>query len=229
MSIWVCPHCPKKSAEREIEKIDGLARLYAFPCEPRFENGGLVILDSGAFGLFHSGGKITFAYMQMLSAHYQKYYRENMICVAPDVARNPVQSMLNFQKWNKNKLFQHITPVIHSDNKLSFNEKAMLDQAEYYREYSDKILVGAPKITGKQAKATHLDSVFVKLKQMGYRWIHKLGVGWNIDDIKSWRDIQGLDSFDSISYYTAQDKKDFGSIDILDNVNSILEVMRFEK
>lgn len=225
MSIWVCPHCPKVSAEREIEKIEGLARLYAYPCEPRFENGGLVILDSGAFGLAQSGGHMNFAYMQKLSEHYEKYYRAGMICVAPDVGSNPCKSMMNIQKWYANNLFEHICPVLQSETKLYFNERSMLEQAEFYRKYSDKVLIGTPKITGKQAKATHLDDLFHKLKQMGYKWIHKLGVGWNIEDIKYWRDMKYLDSFDSISYYTAKSTKDFGSVDILDNVKTILKIM----
>lgn len=222
MSIWVCPHCPKKSTEREIEKIEGLARLYAYPCEPRFENGGLVILDSGAFGLAQSGGKMNFAYMQKLSQHYEKYYRENMLCVAPDEFMNSVQSMMNFQKWITKGLFKNISPVLQSDNKGLFKEKDILTQAEFYREYTDTILWGSPKLTAKQAKALHIEKTFKKLKQMGFKWIHKLGAGWDIEDIKQWKEIECLDSFDSIAYYQTT----FGNGDILQNVKDIMSCWR---
>ena len=228
MSIWVCPHCPKKSAEREIEKIEGLARLYAYPCEPRFENGGLVILDSGAFGLSQSGGHMNFAYMQKLSEHYKKYYRDGMLCVAPDVAINPTQSMMNFQKWHKNNFFGKVTPVLQSEQKYSFDEKSMLLQAEFYRKYSDNIFFGSPKMSAKLAKGLKVEKIFKELKNMGFKWVHKLGVGWNLEEIKFWRDIQFLDSFDSISYYNTKNINEFGSLDALENVKTILGVMQNE-
>ena len=218
MSVWVCPHCPKISAEKEIEKIEGLNRLYAFPCEPQFKNNGLVILDSGAFGLSQSGGKMNFAYMKRLSEHYEKYYRENMLCVAPDEFLNPMQSMLNFQKWHKSGLFKHISPVLQCEKKFVINAHSILQQAEFYKTYSDTIFFSNPALTAKMSKAQGIEKILKKIKEMGYKWIHNLGAGWDIEDIKRWRDMQYLDSFDSIAYY----QKTFGNGNILENVNDIV-------
>lgn len=229
MSIWVCPHCPKKSAEREIEKIEGLARLYAYPCEPQFKNGGLVILDSGAFGLSQSGGHMNFAYMQKLSQHYEKYYRDGMMCIAPDVATNPIKSMMNFKKWHDNDLFPHITPVLQSDNEFNVSFEDMISQAEFYKQYSDTICFTGGKFSGKQSMALKFYDIFKALKKMRYRWIHKLGAGWNIEDVKIWKSMPYLDSFDSISYYNTKNINEFGSLDALENVKTILGVMQNEK
>ena len=61
---------------------------------------------------------------------------------------------------------------------------------------------------------------------MGFKWVHKLGVGWNLEEIKFWRDIQFLDSFDSISYYNTNNINEFGSLDAVENVKTILGVMQ---
>ena len=225
MAVWVCPNCPKKSAEKEIEKIQGLNRLYAFPREPKFVNGGLVILDSGAFGLSQSGGKMNFKYMQRLSEHYEKYYRENVLCVAPDEAINPEQTMMNFKKWHKNNLFPYITPVLHSDLKYSFSEDAMLFQADFYKKYTDVIFFGSPKLSARQGQILNVNKLFGKIKSLGYKWIHKLGVGWDLNEIKIWGNMENLDSFDSIAYYTAKDKNVFGSLDPAENVRNILRCL----
>ncbi len=226
MSIWVCPHCPKKSAEREIEKIEGLARLYAYPCEPRFENGGLVILDSGAFGLSQSGGKMNFAYMQKLSQHYEKYYRDGMLCVAPDEFLNPIQSMMNFQKWHKSGLFANITPVLQCEKKFVVNAKSILQQAEFYSVYSDTILFSNPGLTAEMSREQNIEQVFKRVKEIGYKWIHNLGAGWNIEDIRAWANIRYLDSFDSVSYYTTKDVHEFGSLNALENVKKVIECLK---
>lgn len=226
MSIWVCPHCPKPSAEKKIEQIEGLARLYAYPCKPEFANGGLVILDSGAFGLHQAGKKMNFAYMKRLSEHYEKYYADNVFCVAPDVSVNPMQSMQNFKRWHKNGFFKHIVPVLHSDKIDSFHMDTMLYQANFYRKYSDVVFIGSPKLSAELAKQVRISDLFKELKLMGYRWLHKLGVGWNLEEVKVWRDMPYLDSFDSIAYYSTRDINGFGSLDAFQNVEKILEVMQ---
>ena len=226
MSIWVCPHCPNKKSENEIEKIEGLARLYAYPCEPRFKNGGLVILDSGAFGLHQAGQKINSAYMQRLSEHYKKYCNENVFCVAPDEFLNPEQSMLNFIKWKKAGLFEKIVPVLQSERKLYVNEKSLLQQATFYKKYSDVIFFSNPSLNAEQAKAYRIDKIFKKIKNIGFKWIHNLGAGWNLADIKLYSQMQYLDSFDSISYYSTKDVSEFGSLDAVKNVKEIIKCLK---
>jgi len=223
MSIWVCPHCPKPSAEKEIEKIEGLARLYAYPCEPKFKNGGLVILDSGAFALSQSGRRMNFAYMKKLSEHYKKHYSENVICVAPDEFLNPVQSMINFKNWHKLGLFSNACPVLQCETKFKIDEKSILQQAEFYRNYSEVVFFSNPSLTAKES-GYKLNKIFGKIKDMGYKWIHNLGAGWNLEDVKAWKNIENLDSFDSIAYYNTKNQSEFGSLDAVKNVKEILNV-----
>lgn len=225
MSIWVCPHCPKAKAEKEIEKIDGLARLYAYPAIPKFKNNSLTILDSGAFGLSQSGGKMTSEYLRRLSDHYRAFSRENVLCVAPDVALNPMDSMQNFKKWHKKGYFEKIVPVLHSPSKYSFDEATLMFQAEFYRRFTDVIFWGSPKASADFALGLHYDRIFEKLKAMGFKWIHKLGVGWNLQEIEFWKNMPFLDSFDSISYYNCKSISAFGSFDPVENVKKIMEVM----
>lgn len=226
MSIWVCPHCPKKSAEREIEKIEGLARLYAYPCEPRFENKGLVILDSGAFGLSQSGGIMNLDYMKKLSAYYERYYRENVLCVAPDSFLNPLQSLMNFKTWHKNKLFKNITPVLQCEKKYVIEEKRLLQQADFYKDYSENIFFSNPSLNFEMSKSQNIEKILKKIKQMGYKWIHNLGAGWNIEDIKGWSTVSALDSFDSIAYYTTKNINEFGTLNALNNVKKVIECLK---
>lgn len=223
MAVWVCPHCPQKSAERKIEKIQGLNRLYAYPCEPKFVNNGLVILDSGAFGLSHYGGKITFSYMQKLSAHYEKYYRDGVLCVAPDVFLNPHETMMNFMKWHRSKLFPNISPVLQPDNDVYFSRELLLRQAEFYCTYSETVFVGVPKSLAMQPNNLQFWEELKSLKNMGYRWIHALGVGWTLQGIKEWANMPYLNSFDSIAYYTTRNVNAFGSLNPVKNVEEILK------
>ena len=223
MSVWVCPHCPT-AAENDIKKISGLPRLYAYPCEPGFENGGFVIIDSGAFGLSQAKKKMSVSYMKKLSEHYEKYHTENVFCVAPDEFLNPQQTMFNFVTWQKTKLFSKICPVLQSDTKYIANEKTMLQQAEFYKKKSDSkvIFFSNPSMYAEK----YLDKIFKKVKEIGFDWIHCLGAGWDIEDVKKWGSMQYLDSFDSIAYYTTKDKSAFGSLDAYKNVTEILRCLK---
>lgn len=223
MSVWVCPHCPNSKAEQEIEKIDHLARLYAFPTKPEFKNGSFTILDSGAFGLSKSGKKMDEKYLFDLSEHYRKFEKQNVMCVAPDVALNPMGSIKNFKKWQSLNYFKNVVPVLQSDSKDNFNESLMLYQAEFYRQFSDKIFVGSPKASADFATGMRYDLFFEKLKKMGFKFIHKLGVGWNLKEISYWANVPFLDSFDSIAYYTSGREQRFGSKNPVENVKNILE------
>ena len=224
---WVCPHCPTPKYEKEIQKIKGLNRLFAYPCKPCFDNGRLVIMDSGAHGLSMYGGKMTFKYMQKLSEHYEKYYRDGRtLCVAPDEFLNPEQSMLNFQKWHKNNLFPKISPVLQSEKKYVFNCEILKFQADFYREYSDTLLIGDNNLTSSQAKAHNIEKLFEYCKSIGYKWIHYLGAGWNLEEIKNWSEMRFLDSFDSTAYYLTKDEREFGSLNPLENVKNIIEMLK---
>lgn len=225
MPEFVFPHCA--AYEDEIEKIDGINRLYAYPAIPRFENNShVVILDSGAFGLSRSGGKMNMAYMKKLSAHYEKYHRDNTLCIAPDEFLNPTQSMLNLIKWHKNRLYSNVTPVIQRMVKGVINIADMKNQAEFYREYSDTVCVACVGIYGEDALDIKLSGLLKYLKEdLKYRWIHMLGAGYGLDDIRNWKKVGYFDSMDSRSYFITKDENAFGSFDPIVNIRRIVECL----
>ena len=224
--IYVFPHFKVK--ENEIKKIQGISRLFAYPKEPHFENKGQkVILDSGAYGLSLSGGKIDLKYMKKLNEHYLKYSNKNTLCIAPDEFLNPYQSIKNFKIWIDNGFYKEITAVLQCSKKQIVDTKEILEQLKFYSKYNVKNYCFSNNfMNGEIANSTELYKIFIFMKEkMNVEWIHILGAGWNLEDIKDWKNIGNFDSMDSIAYYTTRDKKEFGSLNAIDNIKNILEVM----
>lgn len=226
MLEYVFPHCQKN--EKEIEKIKGISRLYAYPCEPHFENESkIVILDSGAFGLSRYGAKITLPYMIKLSAHYEKFAKSNTLCIAPDEFLNPVQTMKNFRTWQRNNLFSKITPVLQRSVKKIVNIDELKMQAEYYREYSDTVCVANAGMYGHEALLSRMDVLLRYIKKdLDYQWIHILGAGYSIEDIDNWKKVGNFDSLDSRAYFITKDINAFGSFSPTENIRRIIECSR---
>ncbi len=226
MVEYVFPHC--SAHEKEIEKIDGINRLYAYPAIPRFENNShVVILDSGAFGLSRSGGIMNLDYMKKLSEHYFKYSRENTLCIAPDKYLDPVQSILNFRKWRKNNLYENVTPVIQRESKNIVDIDNMKMQAAFYREFADTICIGNSGMYGKDALDVKLSVLLKYMKEdLKYRWIHILGAGYSLEDIQNWKNVGYFDSMDSRSYFITKDINAFGTFDAVENIRRIIECVR---
>lgn len=219
--IYVFPHFSAK--EKEIRQIDGISRLFAYPCEPHFDNKGqIVILDSGAFGLYEQGRKMTDSHMKKLSAHYEKYHAENVLCIAPDEFLNPATSMLNCRKWLNKGYFKHITPVLQAEKKGFIDIDNLKYQADFYRQYSDTVCFSNNGLMGTDAKYLKLERITKYCKDIGFRWLHVLGAGWNIDDILSWSEIKYIDSIDSIAYYS----KDFLDGNAVDNIRRIRKCLK---
>lgn len=222
--IYVFPHCA--AHEDDIRKIQGISRLFAYPARPhRDNNGEALILDSGAFGLSVSGRKMTIPYMRRLSEHYEKYGGENTICIAPDVYLSPMQSIWNMRMWHKMGLYPHVAAVMQPEREGVVDIKQLAWQAEYYRKYTDVICLSVNKIRGEIASAFEIERIFKYAKSIGYRWIHVLGAGWSIKDIRAWKQIQYFDSMDSIAYYSTRDKNAFGSLDPVKNIKTISSIM----
>lgn len=226
MLEYVFPHCQKH--EKEIEKIKRISRLYAYPCEPHFENESkIVILDSGAFGLSRYGAKITLPYMIKLSAHYEKFAKSNTLCIAPDEFLNPVQTMKNFRTWQRNNLFSKITPVLQRSVKKIVNIDELKMQAEYYREYSDTVCVANAGMYGHEALLSRMDVLLRYIKKdLDYQWIHILGAGYSIEDINNWKKVGNFDSLDSRAYFITKDINAFGSFSPTENIRRIIECSR---
>ena len=227
--IYIYPHYKKE--EEKIKKIKGISRLFAYPKEPHFENQGeKIILDSGAYGLSLTRKKMNLNYMKKLSLHYEKYYKENVICVAPDEFLNPYQSMHNWNKWHKEGLFKNISPVLQCSKKEVIDTKELLEQIKFYRKYNPKNwLFSNNFMTGEIARSTELYKIFDFMKnKLNIEWIHILGAGWSLEDIKDWKSIGNFNSMDSIAYYTTNNINEFGSLNAIDNIKKI-EVLMNEK
>lgn len=220
MAEFVFPHCAAHGDE--IEKIKGINRLYAYPATPRFNNdSNIVILDSGAYGLSVSGQKMNTAYMMKLSEHYEKYHSDNTLCIAPDEFLNPVQSMLNLRKWLSKGLYKDVTAVIQAESKNRINLDGLIYQADYYKCYTDTACFSNNCLTGAEAQYLRIERLFEYMKSIGYKWIHILGAGWNIQDIKDWMRISYFDSMDTIAYYATRDIKAYGSLNPVENIRRI--------
>lgn len=232
--MYVIPFC--SSLEEQINEMKNVnGRLRAFPALRQDFNlyskeeypykvsfpthVKKIILDSGAFALSTVKRKMDAAYLLALEQYYFYNADERCICVAPDMFLNPVQSMYNFNKWRTQSEMK-VAAVLQSDRKYSVNLKDLMKQAEYYRKYTDVIFFSNPGLTGEAAKALHLQKLFKFMKkELKVKWVHNLGAGWSIDDIRSWCRIGYFDSMDSIAYYNS----DFGE-NALENIQKIMSM-----
>lgn len=220
---YVFPYCAK--IEKQLNQILCLNRLCAFPSIPNFKNYNFVIIDSGAYALSIQKKKMNKSYMERLNQHYEKYYQANFFCIAPDEFLNPTQSMWNFKIWQQNNFFKNITAVLQAEKKRQLNIDNLFRQVDYYRKYTDSIFFSNNGLTGEMARKFHIERLFKYMKSLKIKHIHCLGAGWNIEDIKQWS-ATGVDSIDSIAYYTTNDANEFGSVKPLENVYTILELTK---
>lgn len=224
-SRYVFPYCHKY--EKEISQIKNINRLFAFPNIPTFDNKALVILDSGAFALSQSKKKITSKYMFELSEYYHKYSKQynNILCIAPDVFKNPLASISNIKKWRYFNLYKNITPVLQNSQSLIIDKDELIYQIDFYASLGYKTLCysifGANAILHKQQ---HIEEVFLYAKEKGIKHIHCLGAGWSLEDIKVWIEIKGWDTMDSIAYYATKNINEFGSLNPIENIYSISNI-----
>lgn len=221
---YVFPHCSEY--EEEIKKIKGISRLFAYPKAPHFENEGkIVILDSGAFGLSLQGRRITKTHMEKLDKHYRQYAKENTLCIAPDEFLNPMQSMWNIRTWFKNNYYPHIAAVIQPSQMRKIDLNSLKYQADYYSNFTDKFCFSNNGLTGKMAQAFRLEELFKYMKEeLKIKWIHVLGAGWNLEDIRDWIEIKYFDSMDSIAYYRCN-QNEFGGLNPIENIENICNII----
>lgn len=222
---YVFPHC--KKFEKEITKIKNLNRLFAFPVIPTFKNKALVILDSGAFGLSIQKKKMNTKYFRELSNYYEKYYKvyDKVLCIAPDVFKNPFQSMQNVKIWRALELFKNITPVLQNSRALVIDKDELKYQVDVYTKLNYKTLAySIHSANGMLHKQQHIEEIFFYAREKGVAHIHCLGAGWSLEDIAVWQSIDGFDTFDSIAYYTTKNADEFGSLNPLQNIKNILSL-----
>lgn len=240
--IYVFPY--NSSLEAEIDKIAEVkGRLRAFPALQRNfkiysskeeypfkyippKTVEKVILDSGAFALSQTNHLMDNEYMIALDQYFYYNADKRSICVAPDVFRNPSETMINFKKWHSLGLRKDIAPVIQNVSYHRIDLKILMYQADFYRKYSDVMLyANSCRLTGECSRANHLQDFFKYLKkELKVKWIHVLGAGWNLKDIEDWKRIGYFDSMDSFAYYSTSDCDAYGSDDAIENIKNILKI-----
>lgn len=179
-------------------------RLYAFPAEPErtHADGERLILDSGAFGLFKRGGRMDAAYMESLHAHYTRFGADNqwpVVGIAPDVYLSPRETVRNWHRWHAAGRAP-VAPVIQFPAERRIDLKSVYWQAQVYRGVP-WIAVSNPSARGLEALRSEMPTAIQMLREItGAQWVHILGAGWDIDDLRAWARMPGVDSADSIAY-----------------------------
>ena len=221
MDFYVFPHCPR--AEGALSKLEECGRLWAYPATPVQQKCRITILDSGAYGLFQSGRKMSRKYFRELSEHYRTYNSKNTLCVAPDAVCDPMQTMYNFDRWHRASLFPHVCPVIQPDSKRSLNFDLYQYQVDYYvKAYHSKIIFLSNWLPAEIAIGLGIQRIVDYILARGVEYIHVLGAGWNLRDVLQWHTVRGINSCDSIAYYTAGAASRFGSSRPEENARRII-------
>jgi len=182
------------------------SRLYAYPAPPSDPpDDGLVILDSGAFGLSQRGSQIGERHMRQLAEYYAPYAgRSGYYCIAPDVFLDPHQTMRNWQWWQAH-VGLPVVPVIQFTKLKYLDLYAAAKQARFYADSQPEfVAISNPGL--RCAESGGIETACQIARLAGAKWLHCLGAGWNPVDIIAWRKRRCFDSIDTIAYYTdAQD------------------------
>ena len=106
------------------------------------------------------------------------------------------------------------------------NNKEIIEQLNFYSKYNVKTYCFSNNaLTGEMAISYDLNKIFRFMKdKMKVDWLHVLGAGWSLKDITNWQSL-GSDSIDSIAYYSTKNENEFGSLNPIENINKILEVV----
>lgn len=179
-------------------------RLYAFPRRPEGVGlaQGVVILDSGAYGLSRRGQLIGPAHMEKLNRYYSEY-GAGCWCVGPDAYLNPAATMKNWRYWHAAG-YAPVMPVIQFLRAGRLDVTSALRQAAFYAAWSPaRVAISNPGLTAAAAKAMGMGFICAEVRRItGCQWLHNLGAGWSPADVADWRDMGSFDSIDTIAYYT---------------------------
>lgn len=188
-------------------RMGGRPRLYAFPTVPELpEAGEFVILDSGAYGLSKRGKTMDKRHMASLAQHYAEHGAGNdapLVAIAPDAYPFPHLTMKNWTYWHE-KGYPPVAPVIQFEHGR-VDWLAVQMQARFYTAWDTPfVCVSNPGLRGVVARSKGMGKAIAQVRRiMQARWIHVLGAGWDVEDARAWSSIEGVDSLDSVAYYTA--------------------------
>lgn len=176
-------------------------RLYAYPTIPEPPATPLTILDSGAYALSLQGRTMDAAYIAALATHYTTYRNDHTICIAPDVFLDWQQSVRHWQAWHK-KDYPPVVPVIQFTNLRRIDLMAVRKQCLVYGKH-ETMALSNPGLRGIEARTCGMcDAISLVRSLTGAAYIHVLGAGWDVDDIRAWASFD-IQSFDSIAWYTS--------------------------
>jgi len=198
--LFVCPRF--EEMDREMLSF---SRLYAFPTVPDQHplpiRGGIVILDSGAFGLSQRGQQINPGWMWRLAQYYEQFSGENIYCIAPDVFLNPRQTIANWEWWQR-EIGLPVVPVIQFSRRKRIGLYEAMRQADFYARWKPAVVaISNPGLTALESEGI-AEVCSVVRTATGASWLHNLGAGWSPRDVRDWRELACFDSIDSVAYYT---------------------------
>lgn len=175
--------------------------FYSFPHEP-LENGEFRVLSSGTWGARGNYGNRNW---QALYDYYRQYENRGNAewRMMPDEYLDPRKTMQNFLKWMELYPDMSVVPIIQFTRKKYCDLYAIKKQIDFYRQYKPvKICISNPGFWCVEW-VDNLIYVSSQIKdKLTSPWIHVLGAGWNIFDIKQYTKISSIDSVDNIIYYT---------------------------
>ncbi len=196
-------------------KLLDLPRLYAFPAEPELPPpaDGFIILDSGAFA---AGGKaLGKTHAERLYMHYRKFAAERVVCIMPDTLFDYQQTLKMWRWWLRTYPDVRVAPVVQCERRGDAGVYSTMQSMAEFGKHVDKWprLFGRPFIAWSNSFMLGLDalergvktSITIVRRYAPGAWIHVLGAGWDVADMRAWLVEIGADSVDTIAYYTGQE------------------------
>ncbi len=183
--------------------LSGFNRLYAYPAIPDLSGEEMVILDSGAFALSKSKKQMDAEYIDTLAQHYRQFLgRENVYAIAPDVFKNRIKSMRQYELFTEQYRDIPICPVIQFSNSTIdlFNAKKQIDHYAAIKKSRLVCLSNNRFNPVSQSQSLRFIVDYIR-KHFGNVWVHVLGAGYSYNNVQDWMKT-GVNSVDSISYYT---------------------------
>lgn len=193
-------------------------RLYAYPVIPEpVGESEFQILDSGGYALWKQGRSMSKAYMDQLGEHYFLHGQAaNVYCAAPDKSQDAKQTIRNTAYFLSNHRAK-IQPIFHFPDckfDMSLLRYQIAAYKELFGESCDFVFWG-----GTMDKAAKMLNPVLRYKldllraELGVKWIHFLGAGWNKREVEALAKFDRGISFDTLAYYNCATSKAWSAND----------------
>lgn len=199
--MWFCDFGPLPEGLPELRNVV----FYSCPQAP-IGNAPKKILSSGTWGIASAGGFYKTRNWDRLYKYYKQFQNVGYPGwrMMPDEYLRPWKTMKNFQKWMESYPDLPVVPIIQSTKEKCFDLFTAKKQIQFYKQFSpNKICISNPAFFCHEW-VEELTFIAMSIKDiLNGPWIHVLGAGWDIGDIKQYARIEAIDSVDTIVYYTA--------------------------